>query len=83
MPSSDNSMGNLAEQMATEEITKKIKDPSIVDWMLPDFTTTEDKDRFVASISIMSTLQHYFEYSYGYVTCGIPEVILLGTVADW
>jgi hypothetical protein len=49
--------------MVDEQILKNIKDPSVVDWLLPGFTTTTPKDRIVASVSIMSALQKFFKYS--------------------
>jgi hypothetical protein len=57
-------MAMLSERMVTEQIVKNIKDPSIADWMLPDFTTTMEKDRFVASMAVMSTLQKFFEFRF-------------------
>ena len=54
--------GNLARRMVDEQIVKNIKDPSIADWLIPKFTTTTENDRIVASISMMATLQSYFEY---------------------
>lgn len=61
---------------------KNIKDPSIRDWVIPTFTTTTPTDRIVASISLMSTLQNFFEYKCC-LECGIPSVTLLGTLDDW
>jgi hypothetical protein len=74
--------GELANRMVDEQIVKNIKDQSIVDWLLPGFTTTTPKDRVVASVSIMSAFQNFFDYKLMRL-CGIPEVTLLGTVEDW
>jgi hypothetical protein len=60
----DFQMDRLAVAMVQQEVVKNIKDPSVVDWMLPAFTTTEAVDQFVASMSIMATLQKYFEYGF-------------------
>ena len=72
----------FAERMVDENIVKNIKDPEMVAWLLPAFTTTTVNDRVVAAVSVMSTLQHYFEYVCR-LCCGIPKVTLLGTVEDW
>ena len=74
--------GKLARRMVDEQIVKNIKDPSIADWLIPKFTTTTENDRIVASISMMATLQSYFEYKFC-LTCGLPSITLLGTVDDW
>lgn len=73
--------GDMAERMVGQ-IQQNIRDPTVADWLLPAFTTTTANDRVVASISIMATLQAYFDYKF-HLECGIPSVQLLGTVADW
>jgi hypothetical protein len=74
--------GNLARRMVDEQIVANIRDPSVAEWLLPAFTTTEVKDRIVASVSIMATLQAYFDYKFS-LLCGLPRVTLLGTPQDW
>lgn len=74
--------GKMANRMVDEQIVKNIKDPEVAQWLLPDFTTTTPNDRVAASVSIMSTLQVYFEYCFG-LCCGIPKVTLEGTAEDW
>ena len=74
--------GKLARKMVDEQIVKNIKDPSIADWLIPKFSTTTENDRIVASISIMATLQSYFEYKFC-LMCGLPSITLLGTIDDW
>lgn len=61
---------------------KHLKDPSVIDWLQPNFTTTTDADRVASAISVMSTLQAYFEYKFS-LLCGLSSVELLGTVDDW
>mmetsp|Transcript_62995 Transcript_62995/g.117148 ORF Transcript_62995/g.117148 Transcript_62995/m.117148 type:complete len:395 (-) Transcript_62995:145-1329(-) len=72
----------FAQRMVDENIVKNIKDPCVVEWLLPAFSTTTVHDRVVAAVSIMATLQSYFEYVCC-LKCGIPQVTLLGTVQDW
>lgn len=67
-------MGRLLEE--------EIRDPSLRDWIVPDFTTTTRNDVVVASITMMSTLQAYFTYECC-LMCGIPSVTLLGEKSDW
>lgn len=74
--------GDLANSMVDEQIIKNIKDPDVAQWLLPNFTTTTPSDRVAASVSVMSTLQAYFEYVFS-LRCGIPQVTLEGTVQDW
>ena len=64
-----------------EQIVKNIKDPSIADWLIPKFSTTTENDRIVASVTLMATLQSYFEYKYC-LLCGLPSITLLGTVDE-
>lgn len=50
--------------------------------MGPNFTTTGELHRLLYSASVLSTLQHYLTYTLDSF-CGIPRIILGGTVADW
>lgn len=61
---------------------KNIKDPSVAEWAIPNFSTTTPTDRIVSSVSIMATLQNFFSYKFS-LKCGIPNVTLLGTPDDW
>lgn len=74
--------GLIAEKMVDEQIAKNIKDPELAKWVIPNFSTTTDKDRVVASVCFMSTLQNFFSYQF-VLECGIPEVTLEGTLEDW
>merc|ERR1719265_2235508 len=74
--------GTFANRMVDEQIATNIKDPSVAQWLIPAFTTTTQDDRITASVTVMSTLQAYFEYVCC-LCCGIPNVTLLGTTADW
>ena len=74
--------GNITRRMVDEQIVKNIKDPSIADWLIPKFSTTTENDRIVASVSMMATLQSYFEYEI-VLLCGLPSITLLGTINDW
>ena len=69
-------------QMFVDAIQADIKDPSIAKWLTPDFSTTTVTDRMAASISVMATLQAYYDFKCE-LMCGLPSVDLLGTVEDW
>lgn len=73
--------GRLAVQM-THEMEKKLVDPDLRAWIMPDFTTTSQTDKITASVLMMGTMQKYFSYTTG-LTCGIPSVTLLGEKEDW
>lgn len=73
--------GSLAHQM-TEELKKNLKDDSIKDWILPNFSTTTNNDTVVGSVAMMATMKEYFSYKMC-LACGIPQVTLAGTVEDW
>jgi len=72
----------FANRMVDEQIATNLKDPDVTAWLLPNFSTTQPADRVVASVTIMSTLQAYFDFVCC-LMCGIPEVTLEGTVDDW
>jgi len=74
--------GDMAARMVDEQIASNIKDASMAAWLLPAFSTTCSKDRVVASVSVMATLQAYFEYKFC-LCCGLPRVTLLGSLEDW
>ncbi|KAJ4264178.1 hypothetical protein NW762_005372 [Fusarium torreyae] len=73
--------GALAERMAGL-VSKNVKDPELGAWVMPNFSTTTDTDRVVASVLFMGAMQKYFSYTMS-LTCGIPSVTLLGDVLDW
>lgn len=50
--------------------------------LIPDFSTTGAPDRAAAGIVLMDAMQLYYRYEL-MTLCGIPEVILKGTSADW
>ncbi|KAK3692611.1 hypothetical protein B0T22DRAFT_369012 [Podospora appendiculata] len=73
--------GLLAYQMA-KLLSTRLQDPSLLDFILPTFSTTTKADQTVASVILLGTMQKYFTYSWG-TRCGIPSVTLLGEADDW
>ncbi|TFK85795.1 hypothetical protein K466DRAFT_551519 [Polyporus arcularius HHB13444] len=71
----------ISRQFATL-IHQNVVDSTLVEWILPDFTSTTWHDRTIGSMIMMSTLKAYFEYFVS-IECGIPTVTLEGEKADW
>ncbi|KAM9993925.1 hypothetical protein ACTFIZ_011886 [Dictyostelium cf. discoideum] len=66
----------------SNQIQSNIKDPSIKDLIIPNFTTTTESDKVVFSIALMSTMKNYFNFEMR-TLCGLSEVTLLGEINDW
>ncbi|KXS17342.1 hypothetical protein M427DRAFT_30484 [Gonapodya prolifera JEL478] len=62
-------------------IDKNVVDPDLRALIVPDFSTTTHTDRVVGSMMLMTTCKSYFKYTA--CICGIPNMTLEGTVADW
>ena len=73
--------GGMAKRM-TELIDENVSDPTLREWIIPNFTTTTHTDVVAASVIMMATLQAYFDYK-THICCGLPYVTLLGEKADW
>jgi len=53
-----------------------------VEMVTCNFSTSGPTERIVSQITLMDTVQHYFEYEM-VCGCGIPSIGLRGTVEDW
>ena len=73
--------GKFSYKMS-QMVAESIKDPSMREWILPQFTTTTKADQAVASIMIMSTVQKHFTFCCC-MSCGLPSVTLSGQKSDW
>jgi hypothetical protein len=73
--------GHLARTM-TGLIHENIADPTLHEWILPDFSTTTLTDTTVAAVVMMATMKSYFTYEF-HLLCGIPRVTLEGEKSDW
>jgi hypothetical protein len=69
-------------KLTTDELKKRIKDPSIVEWITPNFTTTKETDKTVCYAMLMSAMQKFYGYSW-MLCCGLTSVTMLGEVSDW
>jgi hypothetical protein len=50
--------------------------------LICDFSTTGDVERIACEVALMDVFEPFFEYAV-YCVCGIPEITLEGTPADW
>ena len=66
----------------SQKIAENINVPEYVQQMIPDFTTTTNIHRILSQITLMTSVQEFFEYSVG-TLCGIPAIEMKGTDADW
>ena len=69
-------IGAFASQI--EENTKG----GIAQVITADFSTTGPVERVASQITLMKSMEYYFEYEY-FTTCGIPSITLKGTPEDW
>merc|ERR1712018_766811 len=69
------------DQMSLK-IAENINVPEYVENIQSDFTTSTAVHQIVAQITLMSSVQEYFEYTMG-TLCGIPAIEMKGTRADW
>lgn len=70
----------------TEEFSNQIEEivgSEIVSALRADFSTTTQASKIVSEITIMDTFKPYFNYITHRAICGIPELKLEGSVADW
>lgn len=73
--------GRLAIKM-TQLMEKKVKDPDLRSWVMPDFTTTTNTDLVTAAVLFMGSMQKYFSFRFT-LMCGLPSATLAGERADW
>ncbi|KAF7358986.1 hypothetical protein MSAN_01239100 [Mycena sanguinolenta] len=81
-PPDEADYGQFSRQMV-DLIEKNIIDPTLREWVLPQFTTTTENDTTVAAVLMMATLKQYFKYGFAIPMCGIPRVTLDGERSDW
>jgi len=66
----------------SQKIEENINVPEYVQQMIPDFSTTTSVHRIVSQITLMTSVQEFFEYSVG-TLCGIPAIEMKGETQDW
>ncbi len=78
---SSSSWGESTAQFI-EAIKEKMGD-ELISVLSADFSTTGINERIASQVTIMDTMKPYFEYILAVFICGIPEITLEGTTADW
>ena len=63
-------------------IQQTLTKSEVVNALLTEFTTTTHEQRVVNAIALMDAMQDFFSYEV-HTKCGIPEIQVLGTKADW
>ena len=63
-------------------ITDKTKN-NLYNTLVSDFSTTTITEKVASQITIMKSVESYFDYIVMRIVCGIPQVTLLGTPDDW
>lgn len=66
-------MAKLVDANSSTELSKLLRS---------SFTTTTPVARTVSDLAVMSTFKAYFEYTF-ILCCGIPAVVLEGSIDDW
>jgi len=66
----------------TRQIGENIKVPKYVDILKADFSTSTDCHVICSEITIMASVQEFFEYRM-MLMCGIPAVEMEGNIEDW
>ncbi|KAJ7092901.1 hypothetical protein B0H15DRAFT_938478 [Mycena belliarum] len=74
--------GDMSRKMV-RLIEENVVDPTLREWVLPNFTTTTVNDTTVSAVLMMATLEQYFAYEFCLLECGIPRVTLEGEKSDW
>jgi len=63
-------------------IQEDVKVPEFGDGMTANFSTTTAVQKIVSQITLMYSVQEYFDFKVVY-SCGIPAVEMLGIEDDW
>ena len=65
------------------EQMKKFLGDNLLNTLTPNFTTTNKESLIICKISIMGAFKKYFDYTMFLCGCGVPYLILEGTVDDY
>lgn len=66
----------------SKKISENVKVPEYVDAVTADFSVTSPVQKIVSQITLMSSLQEFFEFKC-MLLCGIPSVEMIGSEEDW
>jgi len=70
-------------QEFSKEIEKRISVSGYVSAVSCDFSTTTTTQLISSQITLMKSMQKYFDYEMGICGCGIKAVEMTGTAKDW
>ena len=73
-------------EIFVEKINQELKKyigNEVIEYLTPDFTTTDINTKLVCQMSIMDTFKKYFDYDFDEIACGIPYIILEGEAEDY
>ena len=65
-----------------EQISENVG-KEIIDILTPNFTTSNENSIIAGKVSIMSTFKNFFDYEEVWISCGIPYILLEGSLNDW
>lgn len=82
VPTPEQTVWDLTMDEWIRMVREKVKCPAFVDNMTCDFSTSSHIDKLVSYGFVMNTAKQYFHYVSS-TRCGIPQVHLAGTIADW
>jgi len=74
------------EDEIIDDLTKRISEnvgAELINVLTPNFSTSTKNTIISGKVSIMSSFKKYFRYHVGMVKCGIPYILLEGTLEDW
>lgn len=77
--------GDIADQdwkVVLQKFEEKVTPLLKQQWLVPTFSTTTPHLRMVAQVCLLGCIKDFFACGIG-SQCGIPEVTLQGTPADW
>lgn len=77
----DKSLRTLANRIINT-VSKDVITTKFASSLLPSFSTTDETDRWVATIAILGSLKHYLE-DVPTGNCGLANIRLEGRVSDW
>lgn len=64
-------------------VRSNLKHKDMADMMLADFSTSGLDEVIASRVTLMNTVEKYFEYKLEETICGIPYITLQGTPDDW
>ena len=64
-------------------VSSNLKHKDMADMMLANFSTSGQAEMIASRVTLMNTVEKYFDYKLDETICGIPYITLQGTPDDW